>query len=56
MTVDDLLDGHFMDENENEEEDDIDQVSPELLYRLTRVNLSEYARAGGIRRRRRGFF
>jgi hypothetical protein len=37
MTVDDLLDGHFMDGSEDEEEDDIGQVSSELLHRLTTV-------------------
>jgi hypothetical protein len=32
MTVDDLLDGNFMDGSEDEEEDILDQVSPEILH------------------------
>jgi hypothetical protein len=30
MTVDDLLDGNFMDESEDEGEDILDQVGPDI--------------------------
>lgn len=32
MTVDDLLDGQFMDGSSSEGENDLDQVGPEILH------------------------